>query len=298
MASLSVTCSTTASGGGTITLVGVDGITVISGSSFTTISGFRTEFVAASGFIQNQIDTLVSDHGQLTGLEDDDHQQYARADGSRGFSATVTGVDPVDSDDLSTKFYVDTVSGSLQNAIDTLSSDHGDLTGLEDPNDHPQHPLVDGTRGFLGTVSGVDPVDSDDLATKNYVDTQDVTISGHLQTQITNAASKTLVLEVPTDFEDVFVFFTDVAIIIQSLIPTLLGTTGSDLDWTMRHDPTRDGTGTEIVTGGSTTTLVTSETPITVFNNPSIPADSFIWVETTGLTNVPTEFTITIIYDF
>ena len=37
-------------------------------------------------------------------------------------------------------------------------------------DDHPQYILVDGTRGFTGTVSGVDPTNSYDLATKSYVD--------------------------------------------------------------------------------------------------------------------------------
>lgn len=36
-------------------LTGTDGITIISGSNFTTIQGFRPEFVAASGFLQSQI---------------------------------------------------------------------------------------------------------------------------------------------------------------------------------------------------------------------------------------------------
>jgi hypothetical protein len=50
----------------------------------------------------------VADHGLLGGLGDDDHDIYVREDGSRGFSSTVSGVDPVDSDDLATKNYVDT----------------------------------------------------------------------------------------------------------------------------------------------------------------------------------------------
>jgi hypothetical protein len=63
-------------------------------------------------------------------------------------------------------------------------TDHGLLTGLTPDDDHPHYVLADGTRGFSGTVSGVDPVDSDDLTTKNYVDTQDTSISGHLDTTI------------------------------------------------------------------------------------------------------------------
>jgi hypothetical protein len=47
--------------------------------------------------------------------------------------------------------------------------DHGDLVGLGD-DDHPQYVLVDGSRGFTNTVSGVYPVNSYDLVTKEYVD--------------------------------------------------------------------------------------------------------------------------------
>ncbi|RLI52469.1 MAG: hypothetical protein DRO87_13165, partial [Candidatus Thorarchaeota archaeon] len=59
--------------------------------------------------------TGVTDHGNLTGLGDDDHTQYILVDGTRGFTATVSGTDPIEDYDLSTKYYVDeqvaTVSG-------------------------------------------------------------------------------------------------------------------------------------------------------------------------------------------
>lgn len=55
-----------------------------------------------------------------------------------------------------------TISGG---GIDT----HGDLSGL-DQDDHVQYVLVDGTRGFTNTVSGVYPTSSGHLATRGYVD--------------------------------------------------------------------------------------------------------------------------------
>ena len=85
-------------------------------------------------------------------------------------------------------FKDDTIATDVQVAFDTSfnlsgASDHGNLAGLLD-DDHPQYVREDGSRGFSATVSGVAPVDSDDLTTKNYVDTQDTTISGHLQSQL------------------------------------------------------------------------------------------------------------------
>ena len=51
---------------------------------------------AATGTFQTAFDeslnpTLVSDHGNLAGLADDDHAQYALADGSRAFTGGVSG---------------------------------------------------------------------------------------------------------------------------------------------------------------------------------------------------------------
>ncbi|KKK44553.1 hypothetical protein LCGC14_3166900 [marine sediment metagenome] len=68
-------------GGGDTAIAGADGITVISGvptAGEVTVSGFRTEFVSASGFL--------SDHGNLSGLSDDDHAQYLLTDGTRSLT--------------------------------------------------------------------------------------------------------------------------------------------------------------------------------------------------------------------
>jgi len=54
-------------------------------------------------------------------------------------------------------------------------TDHGALTGLYD-DDHTQYILVDGSRGFSSTISGVSPIEGHHLVTKDYVD--DVVISG------------------------------------------------------------------------------------------------------------------------
>jgi len=50
------------------------------------------------------------------------------------------------------------------------TSDHGILIGLLD-DDHIQYILVDGSRGFSSTVSGIMPTESSHLVTKEYADT-------------------------------------------------------------------------------------------------------------------------------
>lgn len=72
-----------------------------------------------SGDVVSQI---ITDHGELAGLDSDDHNQYIRTDGSRGFTATVSGVTPVLDNDLVTLQYLEeridpTASGSVGNII-------------------------------------------------------------------------------------------------------------------------------------------------------------------------------------
>ena len=135
---------------------------------------YEADILDLDKYTQVQVDTMISgveaqiitDHGGLTGLVDDDHTQYILVDGTRGFTATVSGITPTEDAHLATKWYVDdeiaTLSGSMV-------MDHGGLTGLGD-DDHTQYILVDGSRGFAATVSGVTPVQDYHLTTKSYVD--------------------------------------------------------------------------------------------------------------------------------
>jgi len=80
-------------------------------------------------YTEDEIDAMIAtvsgaaitDHGELDGLDDDDHTHYSLADGTRAFTGTVSGVDPVVDAHLATKGYVDTeiasVSGSLTDDI-------------------------------------------------------------------------------------------------------------------------------------------------------------------------------------
>ena len=55
---------------------------------------------------------VVTDHGALTGLTDDDHTQYTLADGTRAFTGVVSGVTPTADAHLATKLYVDNNAGA------------------------------------------------------------------------------------------------------------------------------------------------------------------------------------------
>lgn len=139
----------------------------------STISGVdptQSYHLTTKNYVDNEIATLsgsiVLDHGNLTGLEDDDHLQYVPRTGVRGFTGTVSGIDPTASYHLTTRWYVDDAIATLSGSI---PYSHGDLLNL-DQDDHPHYILVDGSRGFTGTVSGISPTSPNHLTTKQYVD--------------------------------------------------------------------------------------------------------------------------------
>jgi hypothetical protein len=77
----------------------------------------------------------------------------------------------------------------------------------------------------------------------------------------------------------------------------LIGAATPSVTWTIRHHATdRSAAGNEVVTGGTTTTSTTSGSDVVAFNDATIPADSFIWLETTAQSGTVTELHITIAY--
>lgn len=81
----------------------------------STFSGSETKYAKVNSTASG-IEFSTIGHNELTGLTNDDHPQYVPTDGSRGFSSTVSGVDPINDGDLATKKYVDdtVASGSFK----------------------------------------------------------------------------------------------------------------------------------------------------------------------------------------
>ena len=159
--------------------------TSVAGASFVSVSYNAGSGITTISGVHSSID-----HGLISGLADDDHPQYILVDGSRGFTSTVSGVSPTQDYHLTTKQYVDNAITSISGVI----GDHGNLLGLTD-DDHPQYVLVDGSRGFTSTVSGVSPTESYHLATKSYVDA--LTVSGSIdRSGITNIPNGTCYVQV------------------------------------------------------------------------------------------------------
>jgi len=162
----------------------------------------------SAGFIDaSMIDDSDIDHGNLTGLSDDDHPQYVLKSGSitqinsrnhsdlQSINANdhhnqvhnINGTDHTGSLDWSK------VNKTGSSIADLATKDHDLLDGLTD-DDHTQYILVNGTRAFTGDQSMgtnkitdvVDPTNNQDAATKKYVDDQ--VAGGSLDTIVLSAA--------------------------------------------------------------------------------------------------------------
>lgn len=103
-------------------------------------------------------------------------------------------------------------------------------------------------------------------------------------------------ISAPTNAEDRTIFFTDVAITITQMNAVLVGSSTPSVTWTIRHSSDRSAAGNEVVTSGTTTTSTTTGSEVTSFNDATIPADSWVWLETTAQSGTVGEIGITIKY--
>jgi hypothetical protein len=95
----------------------------------------------------------VTDHGLLTGLADDDHTQYVLADGTRGFSAPVSGHLPTTSGHLVPRGYIDTLNLSGLADVDEASPASGEVLTWNGTTWTPEAASV--SLGFVGALYGL-----------------------------------------------------------------------------------------------------------------------------------------------
>lgn len=98
---------------------------------------------------------------------------------------------------------------------------------------------------------------------------------------------RSITIESPSASEDISWFFTNRAITVTEIRAIVRQSAASPtVTWSVFFAATRNAAGTEIVTGGTTTTSETSGSDVTAFDDATIPADNFVWVETTASSNV------------
>lgn len=124
-------------------------------------------------------------------------------------------------------------------------------------------------------------------------------VTSAIQTQLngklptTTPFFKGVTVESPTSSEDITLFFTDDAITVTQINAVCVGSTPS-VTWTVRHSTDRSATGNEVVTSGTATTSTTTGSEVTSFNDATIPAGSWVWLETTAQSGTVTSLNVTV----
>jgi len=103
--------------------------------------------------------------------------------------------------------------------------------------------------------------------------------------------TKTLTLESPTGIEDMTIFRTDVAITVQEVLSVSTGTSPSTT-FTLRHSTDRDSTGNLLSASTASTNKTTGQ--VSTLSDATIPADSWIWLETTAASGTGVIFSVDI----
>lgn len=197
-----------------------------------------------------------------------------------------------------------TSTGAATLNIDSLGADSllksdgsaiasGDLvagTLIQVWHDGTDFRLVDPVEGISGVAWGAITGTLSD-----QTDLQSVLSAIGTSTQTLKATPyfKGVTVESPTSSEDITLFFTDDAITITQMNAVCVGTTPS-VTWTIRHGSDRSATGNEVVTSGTTTTSTTTGSEVTSFNDATIPAGSWVWMETTAQSGTVTDLNVTL----
>ena len=107
---------------------------------------------------------------------------------------------------------------------------------------------------------------------------------------------KAITVELPGVSDNISFFDTDVAITIYKVRAVLKGTTPS-LTWSLRHGTDRSAAGAELITGGTVITNTTTGQEITSFDDPTIVANSHLWLTFSAKSGVVDSFSLTIYYN-
>ncbi len=143
------------------------------------------------------------------------------------------------------------------------------------------------------------PVGADEIIIEDSADSnakKSLKLSNLEKAQTSRKFSYSITVEDPTSSEDISIAFTNRAITITEIRAVLIGSSTPSVTWTIKHHATdRNNAGNAVVTASTTTTSVTTGDDVTAFNDATIPADSYIWLEISAQSGTVTEIHITII---
>jgi len=153
---------------------------------------------------------------------------------------------------------------------------------------------VSGKVRILGTemsmnskkiTSLADPTSDQDAATKKYVDDN-------------TAGTKfvTITIEDPTSSEDITICRFNEAVTITKVVGVVVGSSTPSVTINPKHHTDRSNAGNALFSSAQAVTSTTTGDIDTSFSDATIPADSFLWLETTAKSGTVDELNITFFY--
>lgn len=104
--------------------------------------------------------------------------------------------------------------------------------------------------------------------------------------------TKSISIEAPTDTDDITIFWTPIALTMDSV--RAVKRAGTNVSWEIKFDSSRNSTGTKMV--GHTTTAEAAGSDIDTFDDATVPANSYVWFEATSVSGTVEELHLTLIY--
>ena len=236
--------------------------------------------------------------------------------GSEILAIDATGQLILDSADTSIAF-TNPDAQTIDITVNEAAVNHNILSGLTTGHPHTQYVLSSTNDALSSTVQShissatvhftVASIDHGSIAnlTTGHPHTQYVlsstndALSSSYNSHIANSVihstlvSKSITVANPSSVEDITMFKSEVGYTISSLNSVVRGSTPS-ITWTIRKNSDRSATGTEVVTGGTTTTSQTGAST-TSLNSASIAAGDYVWLEVTAKSGTVDELHVTII---
>lgn len=109
---------------------------------------------------------------------------------------------------------------------------------------------------------------------------------------ISGGKSYALTVENPTSSEDISWFFTDVAITVNKIVSVLRGTSPT-VTFNVTHDPHRGLLGNDLFSSNQVASSTSTGDSLVPDNDNTIPANSFVWVETSANSGTVNEWNLT-----
>lgn len=196
---------------------------------------------------------------------------YLLADPTVG-SAVWVGVGIVADDSITAAKMADGDHGDFTYASNVATLD----TGVVGANELDEAGVADGLEAVMQLQDMQGAVTVSQLPTLTY--TKDLTIQN------------------PEAAQEFTMFYTPVAITITELATVLIGSSTPSVTVDIHHSTDRSAAGNALITTPSATTSTTTGSVITSFDDATIPADSWVWVEIDAQSGTVTECFVNVSY--